>query len=57
MSEVWRCWKVNIFWKVLGFFIFIENMIFRYVKVKVDWWINIVYYNRERIRRGVTVRG
>lgn len=57
MSEVWRCWKVNIFWKVFGFFIFIENMIFRYVKVKVDWWINIVYYNRERIRRGVTVRG
>lgn len=97
-SEVWRCWKVNIFWKVgvflisrrygyyffwvriiifrffwgsrvvfiifllcfvyiqvFGLLIFIENMIFRYVKVKVDWWINIVYYNRERIRRGVIV--
>lgn len=44
-----------MFFKVFGFLIVVENMILRYVKVKVDWWINIVYYNRERIRRGVIV--
>lgn len=53
--EVWRCFKVNILWKVLGMLIFIENMILRYVKSKVDWWINVAYYNRECIRRGAIV--
>jgi len=34
----------------------IENMILRYVKAKADWWTNTAHYNRERIRRGATVR-
>ncbi|MFS7999195.1 putative PROCN domain, pre-mRNA-processing-splicing factor 8 [Helianthus anomalus] len=28
-------------------------MVLRYVKA--DWWTNVTYYNRERIRRGATV--
>ena len=55
LSEAWRCWKANIPWKVPGLPIPIENMILRYVKMKADWWTNTAHYNRERIRRGVTV--
>ena len=56
LSEAWRCWKANIPWKVPGLPIPIENMILRYVKAKADWWTNTAHYNRERIRRGATVR-
>ncbi|EFC49814.1 splicing factor Prp8 [Naegleria gruberi] len=55
LSEAWRCWKANIPWKVPGLPSPIENMILRYVKSKADWWTNVAHYNRERIKRGVTV--
>jgi pre-mRNA-processing factor 8 len=55
LAEAWRCWKANIPWKVPGLPAPVENMILRYVKSKADWWTNVAYYNRERIRRGATV--
>mmetsp|Transcript_8378 Transcript_8378/g.30995 ORF Transcript_8378/g.30995 Transcript_8378/m.30995 type:complete len:2367 (-) Transcript_8378:8-7108(-) len=55
LSEAWRCFKANIPWKVPGMPPAVENMILRYVKSKADWWTNVTYYNRERIRRGGTV--
>ncbi|KAL9642017.1 hypothetical protein ABK040_004070 [Willaertia magna] len=55
LSEAWRCFKANIPWKVPGLPGPVENMILRYVKAKADWWTNVAHYNRERIRRGVTV--
>lgn len=55
LAEAWRCWKANIPWKVPGMPAPIENMIFRYVKAKADWWTSVAYYNRERIRKGATV--
>lgn len=55
LSEAWRCYKANVPWKVPGLPTPVENMILRYVKAKADWWTNVSYYNRERIRRGATV--
>ncbi|KAH7853580.1 hypothetical protein Vadar_004339 [Vaccinium darrowii] len=55
LSETWRCWKVNIPSKVPELPVPIENMILRYVKSKADRWMNVAYYNRERIRRDATV--
>ena len=55
LSEAWRCWKANIPWKVPGLPAPVENIILRYVKSKADWWTNVTHYNRERIKRGVTV--
>lgn len=55
LSEAWRCFKGNIPWKVPGLPAPVENVILRYVKAKADWWTNVTYYNRERIRRGATV--
>ena len=56
LSEAWRCWKVNIPWHVERMPQAINNMITRYVKAKADWWTNSAYYNREKIRRGGTMR-
>lgn len=39
LSEAWRCWKANIPWKVPGLPTPIENMILRYVKMKVRFFI------------------
>jgi len=43
LSEVWRCWKANIPWKVPGMQTAIENIILRYIKSKADWWTSLVY--------------
>lgn len=50
-----RCWKSNTPWRVPGMPPAIEALILRYVKAKADWWTNVAYFNRERIRRGSTV--
>ena len=55
LSEAWRCWKANIPWKVPGLPEPVEKLILRYVKSKADWWTGVAHYNRERIRKGVTV--
>ena len=55
LAEAWRCWRANLPWKVPGMPAPVEAMILRYVKAKADWWTNVAYYNRERIRRGATV--
>ncbi|CAH6720476.1 pre-mRNA-splicing factor 8 [[Candida] jaroonii] len=55
LSEAWRCWKANIPWKVPGLPEPISQMIERYIKAKADHWIQVTYYNRDRIRRGATV--
>jgi len=55
LSEAWRCWKANISWVVPKMNKEIEIIIHKYVKLKADWWSNIAYYNRERIRNGATV--
>ena len=52
LSEAWRCWKANIEWKVLNMPIVIENMILKYINNKADWWKNMTYYNRNRIKHG-----
>ncbi len=54
-SRVCRCWKSNTPWRVPGMPPAIEALILRYVKAKADWWTNVAYFNRERIRRGSTV--
>nr|BAS01665.1 splicing factor PRP8 [Lotharella vacuolata] len=55
LSEAWRCWKANIPWLIPGMNKQIEIIIHKYVKLKADWWSNIAYYNRERIKEGATV--
>ncbi|KAG0693638.1 pre-mRNA processing splicing factor 8 [Suillus ampliporus] len=55
LSEAWRCWKVNIPWKVPGMPTVIENIIIRYIKSKADWWCSVAHYNRECICRGAMV--
>lgn len=55
LSELWRCWKANIPWKVPGLPEPIEKIIERYIKAKADGWISVAHYNRERIKRGATV--
>lgn len=55
LSEAWRCWKANIPWKVPGLPEPIEKIIIRYIKAKADGWISVAHYNRERIRKGVSV--
>ncbi|CDK28553.1 unnamed protein product [Kuraishia capsulata CBS 1993] len=55
LSEAWRCWKANIPWKVPGLPEPIEKIIERYVKAKADSWISVAHYNRERLKRDVTV--
>ena len=55
LSEAWRCWKANIPWKVPGLPEPIVNIIERYIKAKADGWISVAHYNRERIRKGVSI--
>ncbi|TFY81935.1 hypothetical protein EWM64_g2075 [Hericium alpestre] len=47
-SEVWRCLKANIPWKVPGMPTVIESIILRYIKSQADWWTSVAHYNREQ---------
>ncbi|MCH0629904.1 hypothetical protein JNB11_08040 [Kocuria palustris] len=55
LLEAWRCWKANIQWKVPGLPEPIEKLIRRYIEAKANGWIELTHYNRDRLRRGVTV--
>lgn len=55
LAEAWRCWKANIPWKVPGLPEPVERIIERYVKSKADNWTSTAHYNRERIKRGVSI--
>ncbi|KAK6453849.1 NUC071 domain-containing protein [Scheffersomyces xylosifermentans] len=55
LSEAWRCWKANIPWKVPGLPEPVEKIIERYIQAKADGWVSVAHYNRDRIRKGVTV--
>jgi hypothetical protein len=49
--EAWRCWEANILWKVSWIPPPFEAIILRYVKAKVDWWVQNIYYMRENFSR------
>jgi pre-mRNA-processing factor 8 len=55
LSEAWRCYKANIPWDVPGIPPAMEALIQRFVRAKADWWTNLTYYNRERVRKGIPV--
>ena len=48
-NEAWRCWKSNIFWDSKKIPKNIKNLIFKFVKLKADYWIRTTFIQREKI--------
>ncbi|CAN3368761.1 pre-mRNA-splicing factor 8 [Diutina catenulata] len=55
LSEAWRCWKANVPWKVPGLPKPVEKIILRYIEAKANGWVEMTHYNRERLRRGISM--
>lgn len=48
-NEAWRCWKSNIFWNSQKIPKKIINLVFRFIKIKADYWIKTTFIQREKI--------
>ncbi|AFP65263.1 splicing factor Prp8 (nucleomorph) [Chroomonas mesostigmatica CCMP1168] len=55
LNEAWKCWKSGISWKIPFIPKNFTLIIFKYIKIKADWWIKRTYYYRNKIRKGNVV--
>nr|UXY86768.1 splicing factor Prp8 [Cryptomonas paramecium] len=51
VKNLWKCWKANIPFKEKNFSLEITNLIFKYLKIKSEWYINTTFLERERMKK------
>lgn len=51
-DEAWRSWKSSIFWGESNISKKIKNLIFKFIKIKADWWVKSTFKQRENIVKG-----
>jgi len=54
-KKLWKCWKANIPFKEKKFSSEITNSIFKYLKIKSEWYINTTFLEREQIKKNFRV--